>query len=622
MAKYRIDTEDGSVYEVETEDAPAAPKQEQAPALSRFLTSLGEMVNVPGGIWQGLTHHDPRAQWKTVNDVLKTPRGSEEEQWALEQGMKTPLSNPLAVTPPPGLEVVPAVTGQAMQGNLAGAAGTALGAAAVPYALSKIPSMRLRLPGTQSLNPEEAAAIKWAQDRGIFIPGGAATGNFAWKGIQYLTGTTPLGMWLQQKMMPRTAEGLRQAGRELSEQAHPQVFTPETAGTATTEGLSSKVGTLAGQADIEYQVLRDLESNPRSVRTVQQGITQDGQPRLQEVAIPVNIRELKQAIRPIYNHMSMWMEPAARNASAGYQAMRSILDSEDWVPATVAEAGLGGIKELAREGSGRSAGLAKNIVPRLQRVIDDAVGRMDPNALTSLREGREITAAKAATENILKRVSGNLGEAVPAYRRLTQPDDANIGLLRQVQKEVPGAIGPLARAYLEDILSIGRAEGGLPKRADAVFAGWDALGPESRKILYPNAALREGLDRFFLTAKKVAENPNPSGTAIVSALTGQSALLLTHPLSGAVQQILGAAGSALLWTPGGVRLLTKGLTTPTGRSAAALGLWAQIAAMAGRQRNLTVSNEMDMPAPSGVSDDEKIRRLLEESGRPMLPAGR
>jgi hypothetical protein len=106
-----------------------AESAEEPSALSRFFTSLGQMVNVPGMLQEYMHRPD---QWKAVSDVLGTKRGSPEEAAAVERGMNVPLSNPLAYTPPAGVvgqvaEPAALAYTQAKEGNLAGAAGTLTG---------------------------------------------------------------------------------------------------------------------------------------------------------------------------------------------------------------------------------------------------------------------------------------------------------------------------------------------------------------------------------------------------------------------------------------------------------------------------------------------------------------
>jgi hypothetical protein len=53
------------------------------------------------------------------------------------------------------------------------------------------------------------------------------------------------------------------------------------------------------------------------------------------------------------------MPAADRNASAGYRAVEKIMNGPDYIPASEAEVGLGGLKAMGRGGSGRSQGIAK-----------------------------------------------------------------------------------------------------------------------------------------------------------------------------------------------------------------------------------------------------------------------
>ena len=525
----------------------------------------------------------------------------------------------------PGLEqsAEELATGKTAEGlgHMAG-----LGVQAVPpAALSRIPqSVRIPVPGMSGLNAAEKSAIDMLTSRGVPVPAGTQGGTTFSKGLQKLAGVTPAGAHLSSKMDLETTSGLQRVAGELGRDIHPQTMIPESAGQSVmTELLSRKMG-LENQADTEYQVLRDLEADPASLRNVQTGWQKDTRgrpvPLMEDVPVPVDIRSLKSQLRPIYEHMSQWIEPAQRNASAGYQALKTILESKQHVPATIAEAGLGGLKQLAREGSGRAAGLAKYVIPKFEELIDNAVQAIEPNALTSLRNGRQLTAQSKGTEEVLKRVSGVHEEPVAGFGRLTQPQDTGIYLLRQLEQEAPGELPKVGRAYFEKLIDVARLEGGLPRHADKIFAQWQQLGEETKRLMYPNPMLRQNLNDFFLGMKKLAENPNPSGTAIVSAISGQAttagaALATGNPVWAFVTMTAPSTLAALMYTPKGASLLKRGINLPA-RSLAAAAVAGELQKLAGE--HLKVSAEDDMPAPSGINDEEKIRRQM--GGRPMLPA--
>src|SRR5205814_8718588 len=113
---------------------------------------------------------------------------------------------------------------------------------------------------------------------------------------------------------------------------------------------------------------------------------------------------------------------------------------------------------------------------------------------------------------------------------LVAPKDSAIQHLRRVQEMAPAEIPKIGRAYLEDLLSMATAEGGFD-RAARLQAEWQKLGPETKRILFPDLAHRAQLDHFFLLAKRLSDNPNPSGTAVVNNVFNWTAGLGGYPLS-------------------------------------------------------------------------------------------
>ncbi|HXJ76576.1 MAG TPA: hypothetical protein VNM37_27210, partial [Candidatus Dormibacteraeota bacterium] len=254
------------------------------------------------------------------------------------------------------------------------------------------------------------------------------------------------------------------------------------------------------------------------------------------------------------------------------------LNGPDYVQASVAEDGLGGMKALAREGEGRNAGIAKLIVKQLQDQVDKAVGAAnDARALQALKDGRSLTADAYGVKGILKQLRD---EPVQTFGQMTYAKDAGIERLRQVAQEAPDEMPKVGRAWLEDLFTKAQAQGGFTG-ADGMYAKWQALGPETKKIIFQNdPGLVSDLDKFFLGAKKLAENPNPSGSAVLAVAAGSGNLLVNHPATGIPLAIGAGALSKMMHTRAGVQLLTRGLRMPLSAPARALTA-GQILKMAG-----------------------------------------
>jgi hypothetical protein len=168
---------------------------------------------------------------------------------------------------------------------------------------------------------------------------------------------------------------------------------------------------------------------------------------------------------------------------------------------------------------------------------------------------------------------------------LTWQKDIGVSFLRKIAEHTPEVLRQIGRAYIQKLFDQATQEGGF-SRAQTIAKQWENLGPQTKKLLYPNPGLRTSLDRFFLGVKMAAENPNPSGTALVNqvsnsvaGLTGAGAgigLWLHSPLAALGSAALeggyllgGRAIAKLLYSPAGVRLLT-GALKPEAPAAAAL----------------------------------------------------
>ncbi len=289
-----------------------------------------------------------------------------------------------------------------------------------------------------------------------------------------------------------------------------------------------------------------------------------------KMALPVDMRGVKAALRPLYEQMKMWLEPARRNASAGFQAVASIVNGPDHLPAVVAEQGLGGLKSLAREASSPdmrdvNAGIGAHASTKLQAAIDETVSSAGPDAIDALKAGRMAHSAKMAAAEVLDSLRD---EPVQAFDQATWAKDAGIVKLRQIAKLAPAEMAKIGRAYIAQLLEMATRDGGFGKAA-TLQSKWAALGPETKQILFKNPMLIDKLDNFFRLAKNIAENPNPSGTASTAATLTTGGLMFTHPLLGTSYLIGTRAVGELLFTPRGAKALVSGLKVPIANKAAA-----------------------------------------------------
>ena len=429
-----------------------------------------------------------------------------------------------------------------------------------------------------ALNPMERAAVDYGLANGIDVPAGTATGNTFVKVAQAGAEHTPGGSLVADAAKNKIANQMAAQGRRLASEVDPHAVTPETAGAGVRSELSQSVEASASRADQAYDVVRQVEADPAHTRSVQTGTrvedvvdpltgqtSRQSVPVFEDVPLPVEIGGLKQQLRPVYEHMQQWWEPARRNASQGFQAIRSIMEGPDAIPASVAEVGLGGLKQLAREGDPRNAGLAKAIIPELQTIIDDTVHAADPHAAQALEAGRRNVATQYTTKGVLDKLRT---EPVQAFDQLIYARDAGIDFLRSVAREKPDEMAKIGRAYLEQLMDTATESGGF-RHGDQLYAKWQKLGPETKKLLFKNPLMIENLDKFFLLTKKMAEQVNPSRSGLTAGGLAMGAALIADPISGLAAN-LGAAGvTKLLYSPAGTKLLLDGLRAPRGSKQAA-----------------------------------------------------
>lgn len=361
--------------------------------------------------------------------------------------------------------------------------------------------IRVIPPLFENPNPTEQAAYDYMREAGVAPNAGAATGAPFIKFGQKAADTSPVGAIVGGNAQRQTTAAIRGRATDLVARATPQV-----------------------SPDTHYAEFAEMEANPANARSVPTGAKDaEGNPETVDMQMPVPVGVLKPALKPIFDQMQ-WMPAADRNASAGYTAIKKILEGPDYIEASQAETGLGGIKKMAREGDGRNAGIAKFIVPKLQELIDGSVNRVGgEDAMRALQQGRISAAQQAGAD------------------------------------------------WLTDIFKTAEDEGGF-HREQGIWNKWQGLKDPVKKSMFSEEQIRE-LDKFFLGVKKLSENPNPSGSGVQASVVGQLLLAFTHPTEGVPVIAAGGALSKLFHSDFGVKLLTEGLTvhpgTPRGDEIAA-----------------------------------------------------
>lgn len=469
----------------------------------------------------------------------------------------------------------------------------------LPFGVSYAKGL-IKPPVASGLNSAEQAAVELADKESIPLTAGQRAGSQILKNVEGLVQNAPGGSGYATKAKAAQVEALQDTGNKIAGEVNPQgstampapgpAVTAENAGKAVSDALEQKIADLHDEANTHYSKLRTIENDPANLKTVttQQPtnqVTSSGQvvtvPISKDVPLPVDMRPVKTALQPIYDRLKQTMPIAQQQASVGLKALENIMDGDDHVPASIADQNLSAIKSIARTDNPNlrniSQGTAAKAVSTLENAVQQAFAKGGPDATAALQDGRAATKAKYAVADVL---DGLKDEPVQTFNKLTAPKDANIKLLRSVAQHAPDVMPDVGRAYVENLLDTATAEGGFQK-GGTVLNKWNALGPETRKILFKDPAVADRLDNFFLLAKRAGEVANPSKTAYVAQLVPTGVLLATNPAAGASVLLGNAAVSRLLFSSAGSKLLTKAMTVPKLNTALAASTASQLLKLVG-----------------------------------------
>lgn len=427
--------------------------------------------------------------------------------------------------------------------------------------------------------PAMEGAMDLARRRGIPVDAATATGSRVVRAAQDLIGRGTFGGAMVRDRAEQAREtAMARVGRELADEAMPTAAAAEQAGEGLRHGVTEVIEREHAAANEAYSLLREMEADPRHIKQVQTGtrtvdtgvLRPDGTPVTrteavtEAIAMPVDMRKAKDALRPIMDRMHRQLPVTIARSSPGLKAIENIVNGPDYVPASIADTDLGIIKGISREADlpqlrDLSQGLAARAVSQLENAVQAAVGDAGQQAVEALAAGRAATRAKYGAAEVLKAIRN---EPVQAFNQAVYAHDAGINQLREVAKLAPQEMPKVGRAYLDKLLAQATEKGGFG-REEGIFRAWQNLGPETKKILFPNTPLRHDLDAFFTLATKSAENINKSGSGFTAMLAVQGGWAFADPAGAILAQLPAAAVAKMMHSPAGVRLLTQGLKLPS-----------------------------------------------------------
>jgi hypothetical protein len=227
-------------------------------------------------------------------------------------------------------------------------------------------------------------------------------------------------------------------------------------------------------------------------------------------------------------------------------------------------------------------------------------------------EGRAATVNKFKTIDLLDKLRKD-PEGI--FNQLTKP--AGLNELRELARIAPDEVRQVGRAWLDDAMTTAKAEGGF-SREQGLLRKWQNLRPEVKRLIFADPAHVKDLDNFFLLAKKLAENPNPSGSALTwykgaeLSKLGQEIVMLAPGL-GTAYTLTAPVVAKLLLDPRATRLLLQGLRLPVNAKAARV-------AWAGQLGRLLEAEQRPALSPVPVDDEEAVPTAIPAAAPGTAPA--
>lgn len=582
-----------------TGDGRLVFKGESEPVGEGFGKELWNLIN-PAGLVDAAKH--PVSAVRAA--ITANPRFWEEAKAAAGQGDYATAIRKMLSYGTMGLgNVLDRQSELLEQGDYGSAAGSMVGLGAgmmAPPAIGAT-ARSLRRGPLRNPNAAERAAVEFGKQEGVPIDAATASGSAAVSRTQQMAGANLGGARRAEAFQTAQGNALERTMQRLTGRSSVSPVTTEQAGQSVVAALEGRATQQAARADSAYGRLRAFEEQAAPT-TVQQPVTgrvagggtvQTTQP--QQIKLAVDLTATKAAMKPIYELLTRERELVGvlqGGKATALTALDRLMNAPDFAPLSVADAALGDLKAVARgaripalrtQGQGIAAQAVRNLDDAVRRAATDA----GPDVLAALTEGRAATIAKHATAEVLDRLTkGTNNEPVRVAGRLTAANDSAVVLLRELNAIAPDQLPKVGRSILEGLLEKQTAQGVFAKGADGLFAAWQRLGPQTKAMLFKAPGLVRDLDNFFLLAKKIGQNPNPSGTALTRSATQW------------LQMAPNWAVAKLLYSPRAVKFLTEGLKIPAANRAGQAAWLAELANIA-QEAGVRLS-------PAGAVADEQV----------------
>ncbi len=527
--------------------------------------------------------------------------------------------------------ITTAQTGSPTEGAKAGATG-----AAVSGVLQTLPKTYQAV--KNRLTPERQRAVDWFKREGGQTTVGQQTGNQQVTrlegGLENTFGSsgraTGFYKGQQSKLQELGQETIDNAVRPAASKMNPYE-----AGSTFKNKIRSIVSNTRAQADQMYDDLR--AAYQKNTQQVQVGTKQSAildpygnpvtTPVMKAVELPVDVGRSKATLAPVLEELEAAMPEAQKQHSPGLAALRQIVRGPDVVDAATADRNLSAIKYIARSGnnpylSTQSQGLAKKTIGALEGDVSTAFNNADPALLPKLKQARDTVRFQ---HEVAEKLNDLPEEPAALYNHLVTAGDKTYDELKALNQLAPQELRQVGHTFLQGLLDKATSEGGF-RRAPGIMASWEKLGPKTKELLFGQQGSIDELDRFFLAAKHLTGETNPSHTAhALSALGVLGASLDAAKVmydtgspveagkrAGRNLMVLGGTSNIMakiLMTPRGAGTLTAALTTPAGSPAQRLAIDGALS-LIGRKKD-----EIPQYAKGGIIRKPTIAMVGENAPR-------
>ncbi len=543
----------------------------QGSAVSRFASGVGEMINpvsMVKGAAQAVMHPIDTAK------AIYAQQGGEFDKavQAAKEGRYSEMAGHGAASLLPVVGPLAANIGeQAASGDYAGAAGRTIGMLAGGKMLEA--GTKLLPAGVKmGVNPatREAELARFGLENGVPVDAASATANPLPRAVQKIvTNNSIAGSVIGTNAAAARTEGLATLGEQLASKGYAGSATKETAGAAARSGVEDSIRGFDDVANANYGKLREMEAAsevPKAIET-------------QSIHAPVDLESVKPALQPVLDKLLRKKEITGSlqgSEARAATALDALVNGKSAASLSDVDAALSDIKSLARGASmpelrNAGQGAAALAVQKLDQAVMQSAKNLGPEAVDALKAGRMATVQKYAASEVLDSLNR---EPVRSTNAAVAPQDAAVMHLRDLQRYAPEALPQVGKAVLSDMLGEATKNGSFESAA-SLASKWEKLGPETKKLLFPDSGHVADLDKFWALAKKMGENPNPSGSGTLVSVLAQGAML-TNPLTLAGYQIAGGTLAKLLSSPTVTKALVDASTIPLRAKGAALARYGRL----------------------------------------------